>query len=76
MLKSYLKQYNVAPIPTQYYLVLNKDFNIIISFFKSLYNFLIELNNIFHVKGFLRFTFDVKLIDDSKKTQQEKYGVT
>ena len=42
------------------------DFNIIIKFFKSLYNFISELNNIFHVKGLIRFIFYVKLIDDSK----------
>ena len=44
------------------------DFNIIISFFKSLYNFPSELNNIFHMKGLIRFTFYVKLIDDMRKT--------
>ena len=33
----------------------------------SLYNFLSELNNILHVK------FYVKLIDESIKTKQEKY---
>ena len=35
---------------------------------KSLYNFLRELNNIFHVKDLKRFTFYVKLIDDRRKT--------
>ena len=30
-----------------------------ILFLKSLYNFLNELNNIFHVKGLIRFTFSV-----------------
>ena len=35
-----------------------EDFNITISFFKSLYNF---LNNIFNVKGLTSFTFNVKL---------------
>ena len=56
----------------QHYLILT-DFNIIISFFKSLYNFLSELNNIFHVKGFIRFTFDVKFIDDRRKTSEENF---
>ena len=45
----------------------------IISFFKYLYNFLSELNIIFHVKEVIRFTFYVKLIDNRKKTSQEKY---
>ena len=44
------------------------DFNVIISFFKYLNNFKSELNNIFHVKGLIRFTFDVKLIYDRRKT--------
>ena len=44
------------------------DLNVIISFFKSLWNFLSELNNIFHVKGLIRFTFNVKLSDDTRKT--------
>ena len=34
-----------------------KDFNTII----SIYNFLSELNNIFHVKGLIRITFNFKL---------------
>ena len=37
----------------------------------SLYNFLSEINNIFHVKGLIIFTFYVKLIDDRRKTEQE-----
>ena len=37
----------------QHYLVLNK---------------INELDNIFHVKGLIRFTFYVKLIDDTRKT--------
>ena len=44
-----------------------------ITFFKSLYNILIELNNIFHVKGLIRLTFYIKLIDDRRKTKEEKY---
>ena len=43
------------------------DFNAIIYFLKSLYNFLIESNIIFHVKGLISFTFFVKLIDDRRK---------
>ena len=38
-----------------------QDFNVIISFFTSLYN-------IFHMKDLKRFTFYVKLIDDRRKT--------
>ena len=34
------------------------------------------MNNIFHVKVIKRFTFYVKLIDDKRKTYQEKYWVT
>ena len=35
----------------------------------NFYNFLSELNNIFHVKSFIRFTFFYfKLIDDMRKT--------
>ena len=37
-----------------------KDFNLIISFLKSLYNILIALNNNFHLKGLIRLTFYVK----------------
>ena len=46
-----------------------QDFNVHLIFKVSL-QFLSELNNILHVK---RFTFNVKLIDDRKKTLQEKY---
>ena len=45
-----------------------QHFNVIISFVKSLNNILRELNNIFHMKDFQRFTFYVKLIDDRRKT--------
>ena len=41
-------------------------------FFVTL-QFLSEFNNIFHVKGLTRFTFNVKLIDDRRKAKQEKY---
>ena len=37
-------------------------------FFKVSLQFLSSFNNIFHVKGFIRFTFYVKLIDDRRKT--------
>ena len=57
----------------QHYLVFNKISTYIISFLKSLYYFLSELNDIFHVKGLKRFTFNVKLIDDRRITQEEKY---
>ena len=35
--------------------------NIIVTFIKSLYNILSELNNIFHMKGVIRFSSYVKL---------------
>ena len=41
-----------------------------IPFFRSL-QFLSELNNIFHVIGSKIVTFNVKLIDDRRKTKQE-----
>ena len=50
--------------------------NIIIWSFKSFYNFLNELNNIFHVKVLNIFTFCIKLIYDRRKALQEKYWVT
>ena len=37
---------------------------------KSLYNILSELNNIFHVKGLIRFTFYVNLIDDRRPNKK------
>ena len=43
---------------------------------KTIKNILSELNNKFHVKGLKRFAFHVKLIDDKRKTVQEKYWVT
>ena len=50
-----------------------QDFNMIIPFFRSLYNILSdELNNIFHVKGLNIFTFNVKLINDRRKTKQQQ----
>ena len=36
-------------------------------------NFINELNNIFYVKGLIRFTLYVKIIDYRRKTLQEKY---
>ena len=48
----------------QHYPVLNKFSKV----FKVSLHFLSELNNIFHVKGLKRFTFLVKLIDDTRKT--------
>ena len=36
-------------------------------------NFFNKLNNIFHVKGLNIFTSNGKLIDDRRKTKQEKY---
>ena len=45
----------------------------------TLYIFLSELNNIFHVKGLIRFTFYVKLIDDRErpnKTNIESLDLT
>ena len=38
----------------------------------SLYNFLSELNNIFHVKDLIRFTFNVKLIDGCGERPNKK----
>ena len=35
--------------------------------------FVSELNNMFHVKGLKRCTFHVKLFDDRRKIEQEKY---
>ena len=38
-----------------------------------LLQFLSELNNIFHIKELKIVTFNIKLIDDRRKTKQEKY---
>ena len=61
--------------PTKHYLVLNK-ISTLQFYFLGLFTILSELNNIFHVKGMNRFTFPVKLIDNRRKTEQEKYWVT
>ena len=51
-------------------------FYVKISFFKSLYNFLSELNNIFHLKVLIRFTFYVKLFDDRRKKRKSFKALT
>ena len=45
-------------------------------FFKSLYNFLSELINIFHVKGLEILTLNVKLIDDRRKKNIDSLDLT
>ena len=61
----------MLPPPPHNIILLELDFDVKFPLLCLFYNFLCELNNIFHVKGFIRFTFDVKLIDDRRKIKQE-----